>query len=106
MAFTPSPQWMILLTIVFAGANALNRIARTNWMHHTIAIHQRGRVDGGLQLFATMVQSLSYVLIALLSHYGVTHWGFLLIASIMLLVFVKMWKMQYRGVVPLSAQTA
>ncbi len=106
MAFTPSPQWMILLTIVFAGANALNRIARTNWMHHTIAIQQRGRVDGGLQLFATMVQSLSYVLIALLSHYGVTHWGFLLIASIMLLVFVKMWKMQYRGVVPLSAQTA
>lgn len=84
MSFSPHPVYLLAFTLAFGFFNALNRIARTNWMHHTIAVEQRGRADGGLQMFATMVQSISYVVIALLSHYGLTQYGFILAALTML----------------------
>ncbi|EHD1696612.1 MFS transporter [Vibrio vulnificus] len=76
MSLFNDPLSLIILTLVFGFFNALNRIAKTNWMHHTIAIEQRGRVDGGLAMFSTLVQSLSYLLIALLSAVASTELGF------------------------------
>ncbi|KOO10295.1 MFS transporter, partial [Vibrio xuii] len=67
MSFSVHPAQLLVFTLIFGFFNALNRIARTNWMHHTIAVEQRGRADGGLQMFATLVQSISYIVIALLS---------------------------------------
>ncbi|NAW56026.1 MULTISPECIES: MFS transporter [unclassified Vibrio] len=78
------PVYIIMLTLGFGFFNALNRIARTNWMHHTISIQQRGRVDGGLAMFATSVQSLSYILIAFLADVGATDLGFVIIGAIVL----------------------
>lgn len=84
MSFATHPALILIMTLVFGFFNALNRIARTNWMHHTIDINQRGRVEGGLVLFSTSVQSVSYVLIALLAHYDLTKFGFLIAALTML----------------------
>ncbi len=84
MSFSVHPAQLLVFTLIFGFFNALNRIARTNWMHHTIAVEQRGRADGGLQMFATLVQSISYIVIALLSHYGLTQYGFILAAIAMI----------------------
>ncbi|HAS6347307.1 TPA: MFS transporter [Vibrio vulnificus] len=92
MSLFNDPLSLIILTLVFGFFNALNRIARTNWMHHTIAIEQRGRVDGGLAMFSTLVQSLSYLLIALLSTMASTELGFIsaavVIAAASLAIYV------------------
>lgn len=84
MSFSVHPAHLLLFTLIFGVFNALNRIARTNWMHHTIAVEQRGRADGGLQMFATLIQSISYVVIALLSHYDLTEYGFMIAAITMI----------------------
>lgn len=90
MSFAISPLTILLFTALFGVFNALNRIARVNWMHHTVAVHQRGRVDGGISMFATTIQSLSYVLIAMLSHYELTQYGFAIAAVVMVLAVVLM----------------
>lgn len=90
MSFATHPALILIMTLVFGFFNALNRIARTNWMHHTIDINQRGRVEGGLVLFSTSVQSFSYVLIALLAHYDLTKFGFLIAALTMLSAVLMM----------------
>jgi len=90
MSVSPSPYVLLMFTFFFGTFNALNRIARTNWMHHSIDIHQRGRADGGIQIFSTLVQSISYVAIALLSHFGVTQYGFFIAATVMVLAVVIM----------------
>ncbi len=79
-----------MFTFFFGTFNALNRVARTNWMHHSISIDQRGRADGGLQMFATLAQSVSYVAIAFLSHFGITQLGFLLAAGVMVMAVLIM----------------
>ncbi|CAH0529838.1 MFS transporter [Vibrio hippocampi] len=91
MALSPHPIYLLAFTALFGLFNACNRIARTNWMHHTIAIEQRGRADGALQMFATMAQSLSYVVIAMLSHYGVTQLGFALATVVMFVAIAVMY---------------
>ncbi len=93
MSASPSPQLLLVFTFFFGTFNALNRIARTNWMHHSIDIHQRGRADGGLQMFATMVQSISYVAIAFLSHFGITQFGFMAAAAVMLFAVLIMMRL-------------
>ncbi|KJY79596.1 MFS transporter [Vibrio nigripulchritudo] len=90
MALYDSPLYLVLFTLGFGFFNALNRIARTNWLHHTVEVSQRGRVDGGLALFSTLVQSLSYTLIAVLSHYDITRWGFVIAAVLVLVAAVLM----------------
>ncbi len=60
-------------------------------MHHTIPMSQRGRVDGGLGMFATLVQSLSYVLIAFLAHVDAIEYGFIILGLIVL--FSSIWMM-------------
>ncbi|WP_428773909.1 MFS transporter [Vibrio sp.] len=85
-----TPLAIVGLTLVMGFFNALNRIARTNWMHHTIAVSQRGRVDGLLVMFSTLVQSLSYVLIAALSHYQMTAYGFVIVGVVVLLASLLM----------------
>ena len=94
MSLSASPVTILMFTALFGTFNALNRIARINWMHHSVSVHQRGRVDGGISMFATTVQSFSYVLIAMLSHYGVTHSGFTLAAATVLLAVFFMWHLQ------------
>lgn len=91
MSFSVHPIGILTLIALFGVFNALNRIARTNWMHHTVPVHQRGRIDGGLSMFSTTVQSLSYVVIALLSHYEMTRYGFLFAAGVMLVAVGTMW---------------
>lgn len=88
MALATTPLALIVLTFLFGFFNALNRITRTNWMHHTVAIEQRGRVDGGLAMFSTLVQSLSYLLIAFLAQQDQTQLGFLIAALVMLVASV------------------
>ncbi|MGC3837155.1 MFS transporter [Moritella viscosa] len=80
-----SPTLIILLTIVLGFFNSYNRIARTNKMHHVIAMEERGRVEGGLKLFSTLAQSLSYVVIALLSYLQLTALGFIIIGIVLLI---------------------
>lgn len=77
------PLYVVVLMFCFGFFNALNRIARVNWMHHRVALSQRGRVDGGLAMFTALVQSLSYVLIAFLAHISAIEVGFLVIGLIM-----------------------
>ncbi|MDV7104652.1 MFS transporter [Vibrio sp. TH_r3] len=84
------PHLLLLFTFFFGTFNALNRIARTNLMHHSISIDQRGRADGGLQMFATLAQSISYVAIAGLSYYDITQLGFLLAAGVMVCAVILM----------------
>lgn len=91
MSGVMQPLYIVVLTLCFGFFNALNRIARTNWMHHTIPISQRGRVDGGLGMFATLVQSLSYVLIAFLAHVDAIEYGFIILGLIVL--FSSIWMM-------------
>lgn len=93
MSMSFQPIYLLVFTLFFGTFNALNRIARTNWMHHTVKIDQRGRVDGGLQMFATLVQSLSYVGIALLSHYDLTRFGFTAAALVLALAVWVMMKL-------------
>ncbi|MEF2523409.1 MFS transporter [Vibrio mimicus] len=90
MSFSSTPQLLLMFTFFFGTFNALNRIARTNWMHHSINIDQRGRADGGLQMFATLVQSISYVAIAFLSHFGITQLGFLFASVVMVAAVLLM----------------
>ena len=79
-----SPTFIILLTIILGFFNSYNRIARTNKMHHIIVMEERGRVEGGLKLFSTLAQSLSYVVIALLSYLQLTALGFIIIGIVLL----------------------
>ncbi|MDK9736785.1 MFS transporter [Vibrio sp. D404a] len=87
------PTYIILLTLVLGAFNALNRIARTNWMHHAVDMGQRGRVDGGLTLFATLTQSLSYVLIAFLASVDAIVHGFVIAGVIVLAAALWMTKL-------------
>lgn len=91
MSLSSHPAYLLLFTFLFGFFNAMNRIARTNWMHVSVEVDSRGRADGILQMFATLVQSISYVGIALLSHYGVTQLGFVLAAVTMLLAALGMY---------------
>lgn len=84
MSLSYSPIYLIAFTLAFGFFNALNRIARTNWMHHAVPTEQRGRADGGIAMFATTAQSLSYITIAFLSEYGYTRYGFTLAAIVLI----------------------
>ncbi|EPJ54784.1 MAG: hypothetical protein OFPI_05610 [Osedax symbiont Rs2] len=83
MSGVTQPLTIIVLMIFFGFFNALNRIARTNWMHHTTSIAQRGRIDGGLAMFTTAVQSLSYVLIVFLAHFDAIDNGFFIVGLVL-----------------------
>lgn len=91
MSLAMHPSHLLMFTLGFGFFNALNRIARTNWMHHRIDVGQRGRVDGGLALFSTSMQSISYVLIALLSKWGLTQYGFAIAAITVFAAASLMW---------------
>jgi MFS family permease len=90
MGFYLSPIVIILLTVVIGFFSSYNRIARTNKMHHVIAMEERGRVDGGLKLFSTLSQSLSYVVIALLSYLQITELGFMIVGIVLLVAALTM----------------
>ncbi|KXO13141.1 Permease of the major facilitator superfamily [Moritella sp. JT01] len=92
-----SPTLIILLTVVLGFFNSYNRIARTNKMHHVIAMEERGRVEGGLKLFSTLAQSLSYVVIALLSYLQLTALGFIIIGIVLLIAGVIMLHLKQRS---------
>jgi len=85
MSGVTQPLTIIVLMVFFGFFNALNRIARTNWMHHTTSMAQRGRIDGFLAMFTTTVQSMSYVLIALLAYIDAIEYGFVIVGLILFL---------------------
>ena len=106
MSLSPYPQILLAFTFFFGTFNALNRIARTNWMHHVIDIQQRGRADGMLQMFSTLAQSISYVAIAYLSHFGITQLGFYLAAAVMataVIVMMRLLKNPEFNIIPAQA---
>ncbi|MBW3695389.1 MFS transporter [Vibrio sp. T187] len=105
MSWSQQPIYLMVFTVGFGFFNALNRIARTNWMHHTIQMAQRGRVDGGIAMFATMVQSLSYVMIAALSHYQLTYLGFIIAAAVVAIASVVMGLLANNPSQPLNEAT-
>ncbi|WED29464.1 MFS transporter [Vibrio sp. DW001] len=86
-----SPIIMVTLTVIIGFFNAFNRISRINKLHHMVAISERGRVDGGLKLFSTLSQSLSYLLIAWLTANELTSYGFMIIAGVMMSAAMMMW---------------
>lgn len=86
MAAFLSPAVMVITTIAIGFFNAFNRIARINKMNHEIAVSQRGRIEGGLKMFSTFSQSVSYVLIAMLAKMGFVAWGFSIIAVVLFVV--------------------
>ena len=97
-----SPMIIILLTIIIGFFNSYNRIARTNKMHHVIAINERGRVDGGLKLFSTLAQSISYVTIALLSYYQLTAFGFIIAGIVLFIAAVTMIQLKNKSTFQLA----
>ncbi|MFC1233934.1 MFS transporter [Vibrio sp. F74] len=86
-----SPIVMVTLTVIIGFFNAFNRISRINKLHHMVAVSERGRVDGGLKLFSTLSQSLSYLLIAWLTANQLTSYGFMIIAGVMMSAAMMMW---------------
>jgi predicted MFS family arabinose efflux permease len=90
MSLSSSPLLLLFFTFFFGTFNAINRIARINWMHHSINIDERGRADGGLQMFSTLAQSISYIAIAFLSHFGLTQLGFFFAAGVMVVSVLLM----------------
>ncbi len=46
MSLAVSPVTILVFTALFGTFNALNRISRINWMHQTVSVQERGRVDG------------------------------------------------------------
>lgn len=93
MSLVTQPLYIVAFTVFFGLFNALNRIARTNWMHHVVPMAQRGRIDGGLAMFSTLVQSLSYVLIAFLAHTDNIGLGFTIVGFIMFFASLGMLKL-------------
>ncbi|MBA5761038.1 MFS transporter [Vibrio sp. 404] len=85
ISLAPHPMFILIFTLTFGFFNALNRIARTNWMHIIVPINIRGRVEGGIAMFTTTCQSVFYVLVALLSHFQWSDLGFTLGASVSLI---------------------
>lgn len=85
-----SPIAIIIFTIIIGFFNSYNRIARINKMHNVIAMEQRGRVDGGLKLFSTLAQSLSYVIIAFLSYLEIIEYGFVIVGVTLLVAAIIM----------------
>lgn len=83
MSVMNEPLYLIIFILIFGFFNALNRIARMNKLHLVVNINERGRVEGGLKLFTTFSQSLSYVLIALLVHFNITQLGFIIAAMVL-----------------------
>lgn len=97
-----SPMIIILLTIIIGFFNSYNRIARTNKMHHVIAMNERGRVDGGLKLFSTLAQSISYVVIALLSYFQLTALGFIIAGIVLFIAAVTMIQLKNKSTFQLA----
>lgn len=90
-----SPLIIITVTLVLGFFSALIRIARFNKMNHEISVDERGRIDGALVLFSTLMQTVFYILIAVLAHYQLTQFGFL-IGAVLVLV-ASMWSLIYRA---------
>jgi MFS family permease len=78
-----SPLLLVFFFIIGLLA-PLNRIARTVWMNMEVNTHERGRIDGILSLFSTAAQSVSYLLIAVLSAFERLEWGFAAFGLLML----------------------
>jgi len=82
MSGVTQPLAIIVLMVFFGFFNALNRIARTNWMHHTTSMAQRGRMHRFPAMFTTTVQRMSYLLIALLAYIEAIEYGFVIVGLI------------------------
>ncbi len=91
MTITLSPLSIVLVALLIGVFNVTNRIARVNKLHHEVDNSVRGRVDGGMKLFTTTLQSASYVVIAYLAHYQLTEFGFAIGTFVIMLATLAMW---------------
>ena len=85
MGLFPTAQYIVAITLIMGFFSSYNRIARTYKMNLEVKTEERGRMDGGLKLFSTFSQSLSYVLIAVLSHIDSIEFGFVIVGGVLLL---------------------
>jgi hypothetical protein len=81
---------LIAFTLPFGFLNSYNRIARNVEMSIRVSVGERGRIDGGLKLFSTLMQSIGYVLIAWLSFHDVTQYGFAITGLLLLVAAIAM----------------
>lgn len=96
---TLSPLSIVLVALFIGVFNATNRIARVNKLHHEVDNSVRGRVDGGMKLFTTALQSGSYVVIAYLAHYQLTELGFAIGALVIMFAAFAMWLLHRSSIV-------
>ncbi|GEA51950.1 MFS transporter [Vibrio inusitatus NBRC 102082] len=96
MALSPSPQMIVGLTLLVGFCSSYNRIARTYKMNLEVDNHYRGRIDGGLKLFSTFAQSISYVMIAVLSYYNAISLGFMILSVVLILASLIMQRIYAR----------
>lgn len=99
MTMTLSPLSIVLVALFIGVFNATNRIARVNKLHHEVDNSVRGRVDGGMKLFSTALQSASYVVIAYLAHYQLTELGFVIGALVIMFATLGMWVLHRTSIV-------
>ncbi|WP_418642687.1 MFS transporter [Vibrio chaetopteri] len=102
MTMTLSPLSIVLVALLIGVFNATNRIARVNKLHHEVDNSVRGRVDGGMKLFSTALQSASYVVIAYLANYQLTELGFAIGALVIMLATFAMWLLRRTIIVSTS----
>lgn len=96
MALSPSPQMIVGLTLLVGFCSSYNRIARTYKMNLEVDNHYRGRIDGGLKLFSTFAQSISYVMIAVLSYYNAIGLGFMILSVVLIVASLLMQRIYVR----------
>ncbi|PMO36430.1 MFS transporter [Vibrio breoganii] len=96
MALSPSPQMIVGLTLLVGFFSSYNRIARTYKMNLEVDNNYRGRIDGGLKLFSTFSQSISYVMIAILSYYNAISLGFMILSIVLIIASLAMHRIYLR----------
>ncbi|PML38628.1 MFS transporter [Vibrio breoganii] len=96
MALSPSPKMIVGLTLLVGFFSSYNRIARTYKMNLEVDNNYRGRIDGGLKLFSTFSQSISYVMIAILSYYNAISLGFMILSIVLIIASLAMHRIYLR----------
>ncbi|WP_040557263.1 MFS transporter [Reinekea blandensis] len=90
------PETLVVGALLIGLLNPIARIARANLLHHEVPVAQRGRIEGGLKIFSTVLQSISYLLIAGLAAIDRIEWGFTLFAGVLMAFYLAMVWVRWR----------
>lgn len=91
------PEVLIVMAVLIGLLNPVNRIARSNLLHLEVPIGERGRIEGGLKIISTLLQSASYVMIAVLAAVDRIEWGFAAFAMVLLVFYAGMTVLRSRA---------